>query len=58
MKPAWPRLSSPEMPTVKFSETAMTMYTQIGISCPRSDLLIAPALTMDWQAMNATTTSA
>ena len=32
MKPAWPRLSSPEMPTVRFSETAMTTYTQIGTS--------------------------
>ena len=25
MKPAWPRLSSPEMPTVRLSETAITM---------------------------------
>ena len=25
MNPAWPRLSSPEMPTVRFSDTAMTM---------------------------------
>ena len=32
MKPACPRLSSPEMPTVRFSDTAMTMYTQIGTS--------------------------
>ena len=23
IKPAWPRLSSPRMPTVRFSETAM-----------------------------------
>ncbi len=23
IKPAWPRLSSPKMPTVRFSETAM-----------------------------------
>ena len=25
IKPAWPRLSSPEMPTVRFKDTAMTM---------------------------------
>ena len=25
MKPAWPRDSSPKMPTVRFSDTAMTM---------------------------------
>ena len=25
MKPAWPRLSSPRMPTVRFRETAMDM---------------------------------
>ena len=40
MKPAWPRLSSPEMPTVRFSDTAMTMYTQIGTSCPLSERVI------------------
>ena len=34
MKPAWPRLSSPEMPTTRFRETAMTIQQQIGISCP------------------------
>ena len=25
MKPAWPRLSSPEMPTTRFRDRAMTM---------------------------------
>ena len=25
MKPAWPRLRSPRMPTVRFKDTAMTM---------------------------------
>ena len=25
MNPAWPRLSSPRMPTVRFSDTAMDM---------------------------------
>ncbi len=25
IKPAWPRLNSPEMPTVRFKDTAMTM---------------------------------
>ena len=25
MKPAWPRLSSPRMPTVRFRDTAMDM---------------------------------
>ena len=32
MKPACPRLSSPEMPTVRLREIAMTMYAQIGTS--------------------------
>ena len=32
IKPAWPRLSSPEMPTVRLRETAMTTYAQIGTS--------------------------
>ena len=32
INPAWPRLSSPSMPTVRFRETAMTTYAQIGTS--------------------------
>ena len=42
IKPAWPRLSSPEMPTVRLRETAMTTYAQIGTSCPLSERVIAP----------------
>ena len=53
MKPAWPRLSSPEMPTVRFSDTAMTMYTQIGTSWPFSERVMAPAPIMHWQMTKA-----
>ena len=56
MNPAWPRLSSPEIPTVRFRETAMTTYTQMGTSWPRRERDMAPALTMLWQMMNATMT--
>ena len=60
MKPAWPRLSSPEMPTVRFSETAMTMYTQMGMSWPRSERdILKPSIIPDcasWHTRKAAMT--
>ena len=32
MKPAWPRLSSPEKPMTRFRETAMMIQAQMGTS--------------------------
>ena len=40
IKPAWPSDNSPEMPTVRLSDTAMTMYTQIGTSWPFKERVI------------------
>ena len=44
MNPAWPRLSSPLMPTTRFRETAITIQLQIWMSWPFSvremDLLL------------------
>lgn len=34
IKPAWPKLSSPRIPTVRFSESAMITYAQIGTNRP------------------------
>ena len=34
INPAWPRLNSPMMPTVRFKDTAMTTYAQMGTSIP------------------------
>ena len=56
IKPACPRLNSPEMPTVRFRDTAMTMYTQIGTSCPRSEREIRPAPCISCTTTNATMT--
>ena len=56
IKPACPRLSSPEMPTVRLSDTAMTMYTQIGTNCPRSERETRPAFCKSCTATNATMT--
>ena len=42
MKLACPNESSPSTPTVRFSETAMTMYAQIGTSWPDMALEILP----------------
>ena len=43
INPAWPRLSSPRIPTVRLRETARMMYIQMGTSSPVSILLSAPA---------------
>ena len=56
MKPAWPRLSSPEKPITRFRETAMIIHAQIGTSRPFRDRLIALAAIMFWRMMNAAIT--
>ena len=56
IKPAWPRLSSPDTPTTRFSDTAITMYTQIGTSCPLSERLMPPLAASTWQATKAAMT--
>ena len=56
MNPAWPRLSSPEMPTVRFRETAMTTYTQMGTNWPFRARVICPFSMSTWQMMYAAMT--
>ena len=56
IKPAWPKLSSPEIPTTRFSDTAITMYTQMGTSCPFNERLIRPAFCRSVTATKATIT--
>ena len=48
MKPAWPRLSSPDTPTTRLSETAMTTHTQMGTSWPRSERVMPPLASRYW----------
>ena len=52
MNPAWPRLSSPLMPTTRFRETAITIQLQMGISCPFSVLEIDLLLIITVRTMN------
>lgn len=42
IKPAWPRLSSPRMPTVRLSDSAMMIYALIGTSCPLNERESSP----------------
>ena len=42
IKPAWPSDSSPRIPTVRLSETAITTYAQIGTSRLSSRLETMP----------------
>ena len=58
MNPAWPRLSSPLMPTTRFSDTAITIQLQIGISCPFSVLEIDLLLIITVSTMNRMTRTA
>ena len=44
MKPACPRLSSPEIPTVRFRDTARITYMQSGTRSPSRRLDTMPAL--------------
>ena len=48
IKPAWPKLNSPKMPTVKFKETAKITYVQIGTRRPFSKFVIRPAMVQTW----------
>ena len=58
MNPACPRLSSPEIPTTRFRETAITTQQQIGTNCPFSVREIALLLIRMVKTMNAMITTA
>ena len=44
INPAWPRLSSPRIPTTRFRETARIIYVQSGTRSPVKRLEILPVL--------------